>query len=132
MSVPTHDFLWQQGEDGIIPIVYKDSNNNPVDLTGASLRMDVAAQGSNSPLYTFNSSEVDDELDPDSDEATLGGAAGTINIVVPRSVTLGTGALSSSIGSALVYDIFLRRADGTQKKLLSGTITIAPSVTKWA
>lgn len=130
MSVPTHDFQWQQGEDGIISIVYKDSNNNPVDLTGASLRMDVAAQGSNTPLYTFNSSEVDDVLDPDSDEATLGGAAGTINIVVPRSVTLGTGALSSSIGSALVYDIFLRQGN-TQKKLLSGTITIAPSVTKW-
>lgn len=131
MAIPTHDFVWQQGEDGIISIVYKDSNNNPIDLTGASLRMDVASQGNPATvLYTFNSEDLTDPVDTNK-EATLGGTAGTINIVVPRSVTLTGGALFSSIGQALSFDIFLRQGS-TQKKLLTGSISIQPSVTKWA
>lgn len=131
MSIPTHNFVWQQGEDGVISIAYKDSNDNPIDLTGASLRMDVASQSSPSTvLYTFNSDDLTDPVDTNK-EATLGGTAGTINIVVPRSVTLTGGSLFSSIGQALAFDIFLRQGS-TQKKLMSGTITIESSITKWA
>lgn len=130
MAIPSYNFVWQQGEDATISLTYKTTANVPVDLTGYSVRMDVA-DASKTLLYTFNSADLTDPVDTNK-EATLGGSAGTINIVVPRSVTLGTGALANNIGSALNFDVFLRDASNKQKKILTGTITIQPSVTQWA
>lgn len=137
MTVPTQDYVWQQGEDGEISLVYKDSASQPIDLTGWSLRMDIAATSGR--LYTFNSVTIDDlnadEILDDSDttiEATLG-ADGSIYISVPREETLPGGTLYDYLDQALSYDIFLRDAQTTpkQKKILKGTITIERSVTLW-
>lgn len=126
VAIPTHNFTWQQGEDAVIHMVYK-VDSEPVDLTGASLRMDVGPAGS-AKLYTFNSSEAGPEDDID-DEAVLG-ADGSINIRVPRAVTLPGGPLASSVGSVLEYDVFLR-IDGKQRKILKGEIFVEASKTLW-
>jgi hypothetical protein len=128
--IPTYNFTWQQGEDGVIGLVYQ-VNGVPVDLTGYNVRMDVASAGT--VLYVFNSSDISgtplDVTGSADNEATLG-SDGSITIVVPRAVSL-TGPLSTYLNQELDYDIFLRDPSNKQKKILEGTITLEASITKW-
>lgn len=139
MPVPTYNYTWGQGEDLIISLIYKTGPvglETPVDLTGYSLRMDVA--DSTGRLFTFNSDDIDepaaDVVGPADNEATLG-ADGSINIVVPRSLTLPGGAVYDNIvaeNNVFFYDIFLRDTFDKQRKILRGQITVEPSYTLWA
>lgn len=139
MAIATYNWTWQEGEDLVMPFVYKagpDGQEVAVDLTGYQLRMDVVSGGNR--LFTFNSDDIDetgvDNVGPADNEATLQ-SDGTINIVVPRSVTLPGGAIAAVfVGSeALVlnYDIFLRNPAGLQSKIMRGNITVERSYTKW-
>lgn len=135
--VATHDYIWEQGEDLIIEILYK-INDEPVDLTGHSVRMDIAPRQSNlnmAPVFSFNSDDIEDpfnpELHPDS-EATLN-PDGKIHIAVPRSLTLPGGVVGDALSrhTEYGYDLFLRTPNDTQKKLLQGRIHVRKSVTQW-
>lgn len=136
-DVPEVDFVWQQGEDGEINMVRKTGDPAmPVDLTGYSLRMDIR-NAAGTLLYIFNSDDVSDPnlpggdvIGPSDNEAVLG-SDGSINIVVPRSVSLGDGPLVGEVGNVLQYDIMLRDTDNKQKKILRGTITLEASQTRW-
>lgn len=128
IQVPSYNFVWQQGEDATINMVYKEGAPAvPIDLTGYSLRMDVRAVGGVTTLYTFNSDDTNPATD---DEATFG-TQGQIDIAISRAISLPGGALVDSIGQALSFDIFLRNTAGKQKKILKGTITIEGSETLW-
>lgn len=130
MSVPTKDFVWQQGEDGEINMVYK-RDGLAVDLTGYNVRMDVKANNNDTPLFTFNTTGADTGGEVTSgDEATLN-AQGEIHVVVPRAASLTGGQLFNYLDTALNYDIFLRDDQNRQKKILKGTITIEKSTTLW-
>jgi hypothetical protein len=139
-----HNYTWAQGEDLVMSLVYKSGplgEEAPVDLTGYSLRMDIALTDG-TRVYTFNSdaiADVDPETvgdTPDTNlEVTLG-AAGEINITVPRSVTLPGGGAYPYLDAeppVLIYnyDIFLRDTVDKQKKILQGQISIEKSVTLW-
>lgn len=147
MAAPTLDFVWQQGDDFVISMTYKEGPDAqsvvPVDLTGWSVRMDIKTT-SGVRLYTFNSQSIQD-TDPltagdQSDavtEAVLG-SDGTILITVPRSITLPpTGAIYQQMSSPtnpqtiFDYDIFLRSTTDKQKKILKGKVTIERSITLW-
>lgn len=140
MAVPTKNFTWQQGEDGIISIIYKVSIDGApavaVDLsTDYAVRMDVRDDTS-ALLFTFNSHDIPsggvDQVGSSDNEGTLG-SDGEIRIVIPRSTTLTGGAFINKIGQTLNYDIFLRDTiNNLQKKLVKGTITIEGSYTQWA
>lgn len=135
MAVPSYDYVWQQGEDGEINLVYRSGKPAaPVDLTGYELRMDIR-NATGDLLYTFNSEDIVEVPSVDAtgtadNEAVLG-ADGSINIVVPRTASLGTGPLVGEIGNPLQYDVFLRNAQNRQKKILRGTITLEASQTRW-
>ena len=139
-----HNYTWAQGEDLVLSLVYKSGPRGaevPVDLTGYSLRMDLALNDG-TRIYTFNSDDIADVAPetqgatPDTDlEVTLG-TAGEINIVVPRSVTLPGGEAFPFLDAAnpvLIYnyDIFLRDTLDKQKKILMGQISVEKSVTLW-
>jgi hypothetical protein len=129
-TVPTYDFVWQQGEDGEINMVYK-INNLVVDLTGYKVRMDLKASGSGTVLFTLNSAGADTGGETTSGvEATLN-TVGEIHMIVPRTASLSGGPLFNHLNTALNYDIFLRDASNKQRKILTGTITIQKSVTLW-
>lgn len=151
--VATHNYTWQQGEDLILSMLYKEGPVGaevPINLTGYDLRMDIVGPDG-LRRYTFNSSEVADvdpetpTLEPDSTtEATLG-TEGQVTIAIPRALTLPTGELWADITATtpiltFQYDVFLRNVSGTpgtipvgkQKKILKGTITVEKSVTLWA
>lgn len=141
MAIATYNWIWQEGEDLVMSFIYKEGPSGsevPIDLTGYQLRMDIVANGVR--LYTFNSDDIVevpsvDETGATDNEATLG-SDGTINIVVPRSLTLGSGAVASQFQGtnslSLNYDIFLRNPAGLQTKILRGGITVERSYTKWA
>lgn len=130
------NYTWIQGEDLLMTLIYKVGETpetaTPVDLTGYSLRMDVASQGASpTRLYTLNSDELVDPADTTTEATLL--ADGTINIAIPRSVTLPGGELYEALSSGLVfdYDLFLRDTSNKQKKVIGGTITVAKSITHW-
>lgn len=148
MTVPTHAYQWEQGTDLVLKFIYKEGATpetaTPVDLTGYSVRMDIRASSSSGErVWTFNSATIAD-VDPilvgdqaDSVlEATLG-SDGSINITVPRSLTLPpTGAIYDQMTNdppvtVFVYDIILRDTGDKQTKILSGTISVNASVTLW-
>lgn len=140
MTISTYNWTWQEGEDLIMSLIYKagpTGSEVPIDLTGYQLRMDIV--DNTERLFTFNSDDIDesgvDIVGTADNEATLG-SDGTINIVVPRSLTLPGGAVALKfVGISpltLSYDIFLRNPAGLQSKILRGSITVERSYTKWA
>lgn len=129
MSIPSHNYVLQQGEDSVLEIVYKSGDPlAAADLTGYSVRMDVNTPDGVVPVFTFNSDDSDALTE---DEAVLG-TEGEITITVDRSITLPEGELFDHIGTALPFDLFLRNSLNKQKKILKGTLTFEPSETLWA
>ena len=143
--VAAHNYTWEQGEDLILAMLYKQGPVGaevPVDLTGYSLRMDIVTPNGER-RYTFNSDAVADvdpttpELEGDTNTEAVLGADGTINITVPRTLTLPNGELYSDINGTTPlltfnYDVFLRNPANQQKKILKGQITVEKSYTLWA
>lgn len=114
MAASTYNLLIEQGATFTLSLVWKDSEGDPVDLTGYSARMQVR------PSVT--SEDVLLSL-TDQDGIVLGGDG---SIVVQASATQ-TAAISSKRGA---YDLELEDQDGTVTRLLQGVVTISPEVTR--
>lgn len=116
MTAGTHDIVIEQGATFRLSLVWKDPNGTPYDLTGYTARMQVRkAYGSTSSMLSLTSGAGD---------IVLGGALGTI--VATASATA-TAALSGLQG---VYDIELVSPGGVVDRVLQGTVTISPEVTR--
>ena len=115
MALSTYDISADQGSDLDTVITYTDDSAVPVNLTGCSARMQVRkfAGSSNSRLNLTSSSGI-----------TLGGAAGTIRIVVSAA------ALSLVPAGSYRYDIELVDTTQTVLKILSGDFVVNAEVTK--
>ena len=143
MAAPIQNYVWGQGEDLTIDIVYKKGPleaPTPVDLTNYSLRMDIVENGVR--LFTFNSDDIVpsdpavDETGAADNEAVLNyqGELDAIHIVIPRHITLPGGELFTSLATNNVfdYDIFLRdNVNDVQSKILRGQVTVEPRYTLW-
>ncbi|RST54100.1 hypothetical protein [Variovorax sp. DXTD-1] len=88
----------------------------PVDLTGCTARMQVRE--------TIQSDDVLLELSTTDGRITLGGTAGTVNLRVEAA---DTAIIAWKSG---VYDLEIQFADGTVRRLLSGSVTVSPEVTR--
>lgn len=139
--VATYNWTWEQGADLVMSLVYKegpDGSEVAKNLTGYSLRMDIVSEGS--LIYAFNSSDLSNNYDESgaADNEAVLGADGSINITVPRSLTLPGGKVYSLLMAAdgesieLNYDMFLRNQVGKQTKILKGVIEVESSYTLWA
>lgn len=139
----TFNYVWEQGEDLIIRIVYKEGPEGApvaVDLTGYSLRMDMRKVNTDGiRVWTFNSDDIigeplADDVGAADNEITLG-ADGSIEIVVSRLLTLPGGSIFTELQAGttqFVYDMFLRNPQDQQKKILTGVISINKSITLWS
>ena len=96
--------------------VYRDPNDTPIDLTGYTARMHFREKHTDPdpPLYAAT----------DGDDITLGGAAGTIVIVIPAATT------AAWTFKTAVYDLELVEPDGEVVRLVEGRITVTPEVTR--
>ncbi|CAB4130887.1 hypothetical protein UFOVP121_42 [uncultured Caudovirales phage] len=116
MPAAIYDITIEQGATFTLSLVWKDSAGTPIDLTGWQARMQVR------PAY--HSDVVFLSLSSPSGGITLGGTAGTIEVV-------GSAAATAAIdGRKAVYDIELVAPGGAVTRLLQGAAVISPEVTR--
>lgn len=88
----------------------------PADLTGCTALAHVRGQiNAAVVLHTF-STELGNLI--------LGGTAGTIELVMQDEET------AAATWKAGVYDLMILFPDGTKRRLMNGTVTITPGVTR--
>lgn len=98
-------------------IAWKDESNNLINLTGWTARLQMRSSiAADTPFMT---------LTTENGGITLGGAAGTISLMIVASAT---SALAIVEG---VYDLQMIAPDGvTVTRLLEGFVFISPEVTR--
>lgn len=104
-----------QGTDTRVSVSISDATGTPIDLTGASARMQLRTQ--------INAPDFVDELTTDNGRIAIGDA-GTLSLIFPNGVTTDTPA------GTYVYDLEMVDSDGLVSRVMEGTITIRPEVTR--
>jgi hypothetical protein len=128
MSAGRYSFTIEQGATLDFELAYKDSDNNPIDLTGYQGRMQIRPSvGSDTVYITLSSS-----LEPDGTGLNFSGSDG-LNSLISGTIGIFISANSSSqldFGEA-VYDLEL--ATGSEfpivTRLLEGQIQLSKNVT---
>ncbi len=110
------DITINQGATFELTITYKDSAGTAINLTGYTARMQVRE--------TYSSSSTVVSLTNGSG-ITLGGAAGTIAILISAATTE---ALTAPFSG--VYDLEIVSGGGVVTRLLQGAATVSPEVTR--
>ena len=110
------DIEINQGATYELTVTWKDSTGAAINLTGYSARMQVRE--------TYSSASTIVSLTNGSG-ITLGGAAGTIAILISATTTA---ALTAPFSG--VYDLELVSAGGVVTRLLQGAATVTPEVTR--
>jgi len=111
-----YDITIEQGATFELPIVWKDEKGTPIDLTGYKARMQIRKR--------IRSDEILASLTTENGRIVLGGAAGTIDIVIPATETE---KFSFSRG---VYDLELEGPGGYVVRLIQGSVCVSPEVTR--
>lgn len=109
------NLTFSQGATWKLALAYNNGDGTPIDLTNYTARMQAR------PSYT--SSDVALNLTNGSG-ITLGGTAGTINLLVSATTTAAIGA------AQYVYDMELVSASGEVTRLIEGTLVVTPEVTR--
>lgn len=112
-----HNLFVYRGATFSEQIEWKDENGLAIDLTGFTARMHMRdTLEATTPFLT---------LTTENGGITLGGTAGTVNLLASATAT---SAISATSG---VYDLELVAGDGvTVTRLLEGLVTISPEVTR--
>ena len=111
-----YDLEIKQGATLSLTATWKDSAGTAVNLTGYTARLQVrATYDSSSTILSLTSAAG----------ITLGGAAGTIAITATATVTA---ALTAPFSG--VYDLELVSGGGEVTRLLEGTATVSPEVSR--
>lgn len=111
----TYDISAFQGADYAVTFTYNDSTGAPVNLTGATARMQVRKYPeSQYPLITLaNGSGI-----------TLGGALGTVAVAIAGA------SLTAVPSGKMYYDIEIVTSSGAIVKLISGLFTLGAEITR--
>ena len=133
MAAGKYNFTIEQGATTDFEIVYKDSDGNPIDISGYTARMDLrATPGADTSYLTLSSS-----LGPCGTGLNMSGSGG-----LSASKPLSSGSIGVYIShvssSALsftdaVYDLELVSGSGhcaTVERLLEGSVSLFKEVTK--
>lgn len=116
MSAAVYDLYIEQGATFVQPLVWKDSNGDPVDLTSYAARMQFRSSISSSTVL-FSATTANGRI-------ALGGALGTITITIDADDTAAFGFVSA------VYDLELESASGFVTRLLEGGVEVSKEVTR--
>ncbi len=118
MAAANYDILIEQGATFKLNLRWKDGDGNGIDLDGYEARMQIRKSS--------QSNNVELELTSDgSDESiTFGSDYGFINIEVDANITSGFDIRRG------VYDLELIAPSGEITRLIQGSVTISPEVTK--
>ena len=133
MAAGKYNFTIEQGTTVDFAINYKDSESNPIDISGYQARMQVRPEKGSSTLYLTLSSSLDGTYTG----LNLSGSGGNSAATPPSSGSIGVyiSAVSSSMldFEKAFYDLELVYGSGntaTVTRVLEGTITLNKEVTK--
>jgi hypothetical protein len=116
MAAGKHNFLCEQGATFNPLITWRDESNALVDVTGYTARMQVRP--------TVASTTVTTSLTTENGRITLGGAAGTIELLITDEDT----ALLTP--ATYKYDLEMVSSGGTVVRLIKGNFKVDPEVTR--
>lgn len=116
MSAGKYNILIEQGATFSLPITYRDSDGNLVDLTTYTAAMHIRRSAAASDIVATLSTE--------NYRIELGGVDGTIDLILTADETA---ALPSG---DFVYDLKLRPGAAAATRLIEGKCSIAPQVTR--
>jgi hypothetical protein len=116
MSAATLDFNIEQGATFSHRLEWKDSKQQPINLTGYTARMQVRAKKSSDTVLV--------ELTTANGRIVLGDADGTIDLEIDATTTAG---FSWTKG---VHDLELESGTGFVTRLVEGNVTVVPEVTR--
>lgn len=105
----TLSFVWNEGT--------AEAVGPPVDLTGATARMQFRKSQQNPLLLDASSAGSSPQI-------TLGGAEGTIVVTLSDSDT------DKLAVKTCVYDMEIAFSDGLVVRLLEGSVTVSPNITQ--
>lgn len=115
MAAAQYDIVIEQGATFQKTVTWKDSAGDEIDLSGYSARMQIRARKSSTTTLLSIT---------DADYITLGGAAGTVAISIPASVTADLDFRRA------VYDLELVSGGGIVYRLIEGTVELSKEVTR--
>lgn len=111
----TLNLTFPQGATWTLSLTWNDDDGDPINLTGFSAAMQVRqTYRSTTPVVSVLSGSG----------ITLGGALGTIAIRVPATST------DDIKAGRYVYDFELTSGGGEVTRLIEGTLTVTPEVTR--
>lgn len=114
MAAVTRNFTIEQKATFRKKLTYRDAKKKPINLTGFSARMQIrAADGS-----------LIADLSTEKSTIVLGGAAGTIELVISAADTA-----KMTFATAL-YDLKLIAPSGDETRLLQGKVTLSAGQTE--
>jgi len=119
----------EQGATTDLLLEYKDSNGNPVDLTGYTASMQIRPSVDSSTVYLSLTQATGSDgtglnFTPISASLTLPRTSGSIGLFISATTSSG---LSFTEG---VYDIELESSTGVVTRLLEGNVKLSKEVTR--
>jgi len=105
----------QQGDTWALQIVWTNDDGSPVDMTGATAKMQLRT--------SVTSSTVVLELSSENGRITIG-QAGRLDLQIAAD---DTAAMPTASG---VYDLEVKFASGVVKKIIRGSYLVTPEVTR--
>jgi len=122
MAAAQYDFQLEQGVTYKKHLLYSDSLNQPIDLTGWSSRMQIRTRVTDViPTVSITSDAATSDVNT---LITMGGTAGTLDVYMSDIVTSGLNFKTA------VYDLEIVAPNGDVTRLISGTITLSLEVTR--
>jgi len=115
MTAGIYNFTMDQGSVFSVVLVYTDSNNVAVNLTGFTAKMQLR--------QSYNSTAADLTLSTANGDITIVGATGTVTV---NATAVQTGTLSAGL---YVYDLELTSGSNISR-LVQGQVTVAEQVTQ--
>jgi hypothetical protein len=109
------NLTFSQGATWKLAMTYTNAEAEPIDLTSYTARMQARP--------SYESAQVVLNLTAGTG-ITLGGTAGTIDLLVPATTT-------ATIGAAqYVYDLEIESPSGEVSRVVQGTLSVTPEVTR--
>ncbi len=110
----TYDITIDAGSTCQLSVAWKDESNVAINLTGYSARMHVRREiGDTDTVLELSSGSG----------LTLGGSAGTVAVEIAAADTV-------DLSGVYVYDLEVESGDGVVTRLIQGSITVVPEVTR--
>lgn len=111
----TYDFQMDQGASWVYNLGIRDQDDNPVDLTGASVVMQ-ARTTLRSPIPLFS-------VSTDTGEITLDPSEGLVSIAIPPAIT-------AEVRQSGLYSIVITYSSGEVERLLEGKLILQPEIVR--